>query len=80
MRSIQVFEDVSLDEVIELPKFNFTTITLDQIKILQEALKRKPRQEQFRKEYKERHVLYEVKEIFLKSFDIMDVNEEKPSL
>ena len=74
------YKDVSLDEVIELPMFDLNTITLEKMQILQEALKRKTRQEQLRKEHKERQVLYDVKDIFVEAFDIMDVNEDKPIL
>ena len=73
-------KDVSLDEVIELPNFDLSNITLEKMQILQEALKRKTSQEQLRKEHKEMQVLYDVEDIFVETFDIVDINEDKPIL
>ena len=50
------------------------------MEILQEALRRRTRQEQLRHEYKRRKVLYDVNDNFVEAFDIIDVNEEKPIL
>ena len=71
------FEDVSLDEVIELHNFDLSIITLDQMQILFEALRRKIRQEQLKQEQKKKQVLYDIKDIFVDAFDIVDINEDK---
>lgn len=49
-----ILEDVDLDEVISIPKFDLETLTLEQIQILQATLKRKKWQEQLRQEHKQR--------------------------
>ena len=70
-------EDIDLNEVIELPKFDLEKITLEKMQMLQDALKRKIRQEQLMKEHKQRQVLYDIKAIFVEAFDINDLNEDK---
>lgn len=72
-----MLKDVDLDEVIPFPKFDLETIILEQMQIFQEALKRKKRKEQLKKEHKQRQVLYDIRDIFLDAFDITDVNEDK---
>lgn len=47
-----LLEDIDIDEVIELLKYDLSTITLDQMWFLQEVLKRKTRQEKLWKEHK----------------------------
>ena len=56
-------DDVSLEEVIVLPHYDLATITLEQMQILQEVLKRKTRQEQIMREHKKKKVLYDIKDI-----------------
>ena len=43
-------EEIDLDEVIEIPKFDLDKLTLEQMQIMQNVLQRKTRQEQLRKE------------------------------
>ena len=46
------YGDIILDEEIVIPKFDYDTMTLDQIGILQQAIKRKKNQEMLRREHK----------------------------
>ena len=70
------YGDVNLDEVIELPKFDLATITIEEMSILQEALARKKHQELLKREHKKRQVLHDLKEIFLDAFGPPAPNEE----
>lgn len=56
----EIEEDIDLDEVIELPKFDLAKITLNEMEILQEVLKKKTRQEQLRREHKQKKVLFDI--------------------
>ena len=73
----EMIEDVDLNEVITIPKFDLETLTLEKIQILQEAFKKKKRQEKLKKEHTKRQVLYDKKDIFLDAFDIKYVQEDK---
>ena len=46
------YGDPTLDEEIVIPKYDYATMTLEQINIMQEALERKKKQERLWKEYK----------------------------
>lgn len=71
------YGEVDLDEVIEILKFDLTTITIEEISVLQEAPARKKHQELLRREHKQRKVLHDIKEIFLNAFILLTPNEEK---
>ena len=58
------FKDMSLDEVIFLLQYDPTTIKIEEMAILQEALQRKSRQEILRREHKKNR-FYMILEIFL---------------
>lgn len=70
-------EDIDLDEVIGLPKFDLSTITLEKIQILQEVLKRKTQQDKLYKEHKQRQVVYDVKGILADAFEVTDLSNDK---
>ena len=72
-----MMEDVELNEVITIPKFDLEFLSLEQIQILQEALKKKQRKEQLRKEHNQRKFLYDIKDIFLDAFEITNIQEDK---
>ena len=46
------YGDTFLDEEIVIPQFNFATMTLEDINLMQDALERKKKQGILRKEYK----------------------------
>ena len=48
------YGDITLDEEILIPKFDYDTMTLDQIGILQQALERKKHQEMLRRKYRKK--------------------------
>ena len=58
------YGDALLDEEIVIPKYEYATMTLEHINIMQEALERKKNQEILKKEYKKRQALHEIKDIF----------------
>ena len=62
--------DTFLDEEIVIPQFNFATMTLDDINMMQATLERKKQQEILRKKYKQGHALQDIKEIFLDAFTL----------
>ena len=72
--------DPTLDEEIEIPKFDYATMSLEQINIMQQAWERKKNQEILRKEYKQRQALHEIKDIFLDAFSLQTPTETKPIL
>ena len=63
-----------------MPQFDYATMTLEHIGIMQEALEKKKQQEILRKEYKQRQALQEIKGIFLDSFGLQTPDESKPIL
>ena len=71
------YGDTFLDEEIVIPQFNFSTMTLDDINVMQVALERKKKQYILRKEYNQRHALQDIKEIFLDAFTLPPPNESK---
>ena len=74
------YGDPTLDEEIVIPKYNYASITLEKINIMQEALERKKKQEILRNEYKKKKALHEIKEFFLDAFNLQTPNETKPIL
>ena len=68
--SVLHYGDPTLDEEIVIPKYDYATITLEQINLMQEALERKKKQEIPRNEYKQKQVLHEIKDIFLNAFSL----------
>jgi hypothetical protein len=68
----------TLDEEIVIPRYDYTTMTIDQINEVQEALEKKKKQEVLKNEYKQRQALVEIKEIFLDAFSLHIPNESKP--
>ena len=70
-------KDISLDEIIELQQFDLNTITIQEMSILQEALKRKKRQE-LRWKHKKKKFLHEIKDVLFDAFGPPEINESKP--
>ena len=64
------YEDPTLDEEIVNPRYEYKTMSIDQINEVQEALKRKKIQEMLRNEYKKKQGLIEIKNIFLDTFNL----------
>lgn len=61
------YGDLSLDDEIVIPRYNYKTMNIDQINEneVQETLeKKKKKQEILRNEYKQRQELIEIKDIF----------------
>ena len=52
-------------------------MTLEDINIMLATLERKKKKEILRKEYKQRHALQDIKEIFLDAFTLPPPNESK---
>ena len=71
------YGDTFLDEEIVIPQFNFATMTLDDINMMQATLEKKKKWEILRKEYKQRHALQEIKEILLNAFTLSPPDETK---
>lgn len=72
------YGDVSLDEEIVLPKYDYATITIEQMGILQEALVRKKHQEMLKREHMQKQALQDIKDIFLDAFSLPTLDETKP--
>ena len=60
-----------------IPKFDYETMTIDQISIFQQALEKKKHQEMLKKEYRQKKALQDIKDIFL---DASNLEETKPLL
>ena len=71
------YGDPFLDEEIMIPQFDFTTMTLEDINLMQDALEKKKQQEILRKEYKQMHALQDIKDIFLDAFSLPPHDESK---
>ena len=70
-------EEIDLGEVITIPKFDLDNLFLDQIQIMQHSFHRKTKQEQKRRELRQQEVLHDIKDIFVESFDIANVNVDQ---
>ena len=71
------YGDPTLDEEIVIPKYDYSTMNIDQINEVQEALEKK-KQEILQNEYKQRKDLIEIKDIFLDAFSLQEPYETKP--
>lgn len=60
---------MNFDEVIELPKFDFATITIEQMSILQDALAKK-NQELLRQEHMQKQALIDINDISIDAFSL----------
>ena len=74
------YGDITLDEEIVIPKYDYDTMTIEKIGILQQALEKKKHQEMLRKEYRKKQALQEIKDIFLDAFIFPTPKETKPLL
>lgn len=77
-KEVITYGDVSLDEEIVLPKYDFDTMRIEQMGILQEALARKKHQELLRREHRHKKTLMDIKYIFLDAFNMPTLDETKP--
>ena len=75
--SVLHYGDPTLDEEIVIPKYDYDTITLEQINLMKDALERKKKQDILRNEYKKNQALHEIKDIFLDAFNLQPPNETK---
>ena len=66
-----------LDEEIIFPKYDYDTMTIEQLRILQQALARKNHQEMIRREHRQKKALQDIKEIFLDAFSLSTPDETK---
>ena len=80
VESVLHYGDPTLDEEIIIPKYDYATITLEHINIMQEALERKKKHDILRNEYKKKKALHEIKYIFLDAFSLQTPDETKPIL
>ena len=71
------YGDAFLDEEIVIPQFNFATMTLEDIILKQATLENKKQKEILRKEYKQRHALQDIKDIFYNAFSLPPSDESK---
>ena len=60
-----------------IPQFDFATMSLEDINLMQVALEKKKQQEILRKEYKERKALLDIKDIFLDAFSLHHLMSQK---
>ena len=69
--------NITLDEEILIPKYDYDTMTREKIGILQQALEKKKHQEMLRREHKQKKALQDIKEIFLDAFNLPTPEETK---
>ena len=50
--NIIIYGDLTLDEEMVIPKYDYATITLEQINMLQQALEKKKQQDILKKQYR----------------------------
>ena len=72
------YGDINLDEVIELPKYDLTKITIEKMSILQDALARKKHQELLRRDHRQKQAFHDIKDIFLDAFNLPAPDKAKP--
>ena len=71
------YGDAFLDEEIVISQFDFATMSLEDINLMQVALEKKKQQEILTKEYKQRHAPQDIKDIFLDAFTLPPPYESK---
>ena len=72
------YGDITLDEEIVIPKYDYDTMTIEKISILQQALEKKKHQEILKREHRQKQDLQDIKDIFLDSFNLPTLEETKP--
>ena len=70
--------DPKLDEGIIIPSYESSTLTIEKITEMQNALDRRKRQEILRKENKHKQALNDIKDIFMDAFSLQSLDESKP--
>ena len=60
-----------------LPKYDYDTMTIEKMGIVQEALARKKHQELFKIEHRKKQGFSNIKEIFLDAFSLPTLDETK---
>ena len=74
------YGDITLDEEIVIPKYDYDTMTIEKIGILQQALEKKKHQEKLKREHRQKKALQDIKDIFLDAFNLPTLKETKPLL
>ena len=78
VEEVITYGDVSLDEEIIFPKYDYASIIIEPMGILQEALARKKHQELLRREHRQKKAFLDIKDIFLDAFSIPTPDETNP--
>ena len=74
------YGNIALDENIVIPKYDYDTMTLEQIGILQQALAKKNNKEMLRREHRKKKALQDIKDTFLDALNLPNLEEIKPLL
>ena len=69
-----------LDEEIQIPYYDSSTLIEEKMNEIQSALDRKRRQETMRKEYKYKQEMNEIKDIFMDAFSLQPLDTKRPIL
>ena len=69
-----------LDEEIQIPYYDSSTLTEEKMNEIQSALDKRRRQEALRKEYKYNQALNEIKDIFMDAFSLQPLDSSRPIL
>ena len=62
---------VSLDEVIDMPKWDLTNLNFEKNVILHDILAKKKKEEKMKRE-QHKQVLHDIKDIFVDDFDVQN--------
>ena len=69
-----------LDEEIQIPYYDSSTLTKEKMNEIQSALDKRRRQEAMRKEYKYKEAMNEIKDIFMDAFSLQPPYAKRPIL
>ena len=69
-----------LDEEIQIPYYDSSTLTEEKMNEIQNALDRRRRQETMRKEYKYKQAMNQIKDIFMDAFSLQPSDAKRPIL
>ena len=69
-----------LDEEIQIPYYDSSTLTEEKMNEIQSALDKRGRQEAMRKEYKYKQEMNEIKDIFMDAFSLQPPDAKRPIL
>lgn len=71
-------KQVTVGEEIIIPNWDSSNLSEEKMEILSELFSRKARQDELRREHQQRWILHDIKDIFLDTIIVDDLDEKDP--